>query len=84
MPNQDAAQPPTAASLADDALRARLLQATELLESVVADRGMLRGLSHEEKKRLINAAADVFCPNLDERRKRSRQRARSRKHERIE
>ena len=72
-----------AATPADD-LRARLLQATALLESVAADRGLLRDLSHDEKMRLVNAAADVFCPNLDERRKRSKQRSRQRKHERIQ
>ncbi len=47
----------------------QLRAATELLESVVRDRGMLGALSVEERTRLLTAAADVFNPDAIQRRR---------------
>ena len=48
---------------------AKLLAATELLESVARDRGLLGSLSVEERTRLLTAAADVFNPDVVQRRR---------------
>jgi len=53
---------------ADDELAARLKAATELLESVAQDRGLLGALSVEERTRLLAAAGDVHNPDLVQRR----------------
>jgi len=53
---------------AGDELAARLKEATELLESVVRDRGLLGTLSVEERTRLVAAAGDVYNPDLVQRR----------------
>ena len=52
----------------------RLRAATELLESVAVDRSPLEVLSGEERQRFLNAAGDVFCPDVEERRQRSKAR----------
>ena len=44
-------------------------QATELLESVAHDRGLLGALTVEERTRLLTAAADVFNPDVVQRRR---------------
>ena len=46
----------------------RLKAATEALEAVVRDRGLLGELSEEERIRLLAAAGDVFNPDLVQRR----------------
>ena len=48
---------------------ARLKEATEALEAVVRDRGLLRALSLEERTRLLTAAGDVFNPDVVQRRR---------------
>jgi NAD(P)-dependent dehydrogenase (short-subunit alcohol dehydrogenase family) len=48
---------------------ARLRAATEALEAVVADRGVLRHLTVDERMRLLAAAGDVFEPDLEARRR---------------
>ncbi len=53
---------------ADDTAE-RLLAATELLESVARDRSLLGALSIEERTRLLTAAADVFDPDVVQRRR---------------
>ena len=52
----------------EDETAASLRLATEVLEAVVRDRGLLRALSVEERTRLLNAAGDVFNPDLVQRR----------------
>jgi NAD(P)-dependent dehydrogenase (short-subunit alcohol dehydrogenase family) len=52
----------------EDANAESLRLATEILEAVVRDRGLLRALSEEERTRLLNAAGDVFNPDLVQRR----------------
>jgi NAD(P)-dependent dehydrogenase (short-subunit alcohol dehydrogenase family) len=50
-------------------LRERLREATELLERVAADRGLLADLASEERRRLLQAAGAVFHPAPAERRR---------------
>ena len=50
-------------------LAERLKHATETLEAVVRDRGLLVALSVEERTRLLTAAGDVFNPDAVQRRR---------------
>ena len=54
--------------MSDDLAR-RLRDATELLEAVVADRSLLQSLPVEERTRFLNAAGDVYSPDVVERRR---------------
>src|SRR3954451_712302 len=47
----------------------QLKAATEALEAVVRDRGLLRALSLEERTRLLTAAGDVYNPDVVQRRR---------------
>ena len=51
----------------------RLRAVTEALEEIVRDRSVLGELSTEERARLVNAAGDVFNPDVDQRRDWARQ-----------
>ena len=55
--------------LSDAATIERLRAATATLEAIMADRAMLAMLSDEERQRLIQAAAAVYCPDVQERRR---------------
>src|SRR5471032_1054306 len=46
----------------------RLQAATEALEAVVTDRGLLGALTVEERTRLLSAAGQVYNPDIDQRR----------------
>jgi len=59
----------TDGSAASDVTAGQLRAATELLEAVVRDRGLLGSLSIEERTRLLSAAADVFNPDVVQRRR---------------
>jgi NAD(P)-dependent dehydrogenase (short-subunit alcohol dehydrogenase family) len=59
----------TDGSAAADNIAEQLRAATELLESVGRDRGLLGSLSIEERTRLLSAAADVFNPDVVQRRR---------------
>ena len=63
---------------------ARLLAATEVLEAVVADRMMLESLTLEERTRFLAAAGDAFCPDITERRQRTRARLRKVKADKLQ
>jgi NAD(P)-dependent dehydrogenase (short-subunit alcohol dehydrogenase family) len=52
-----------------DGIAVRLQEATELLEAVVRDRGLLRALTVEQRTRLLAAAGDVYNPDLVQRRR---------------
>ncbi|MDW3213314.1 MAG: SDR family oxidoreductase [Ilumatobacteraceae bacterium] len=69
--------------MTDDDLAARLRAATELLESVVADRSVLERLPVDERTRLLNAAGDVYEPDVDARRRQIKAERRARKRERA-
>jgi NAD(P)-dependent dehydrogenase (short-subunit alcohol dehydrogenase family) len=63
--------------------QARLRAATELLESIVADRGLLAGVSAEERHRLFQAAGQVYHPDTAARRRMVKETARQRKAARV-
>ena len=60
----------------DDEMLDRLRAATEALEAVADDRSMLWRLPEAERIRLLNAAGDVFSPDVELRRRQSKARRR--------
>ena len=52
----------------------RLLEATALLEAIAGGQVVLDGLTDMQRRRLITAAGDVFCPDVSERRLRTKAR----------
>jgi hypothetical protein len=48
---------------------AQLQAAIELLEKAVHDRALLAGLTDAEHTRLMNAAGDLYCPDVNQRRR---------------
>jgi hypothetical protein len=48
---------------------AQIQAAIELLETAARDRALLAGLSAAEHTRLIKAAGDLYCPDVDQRRR---------------
>ena len=67
-----------------DRLRHDLLNATEFLRQIGSDRELLTALSAQEKQDLLNAAGDVFCPDPEERRIRTKALKRRRRAERLQ
>ncbi|MFN8587389.1 MAG: SDR family oxidoreductase [Candidatus Eisenbacteria bacterium] len=67
---------------ADPDFLARLREATQFLESVIADRGQLVGVPEPERRRLLDAAGRVFHPDVSERRRLVKESARLRKEAR--
>ena len=67
-----------------DEVAEQLRAATELLEAVVRDRSLLSGLTVEERTRLLSAAADVFNPNLVQRRQWAKAGRKQRKAARLD
>jgi len=65
-----------------DDFSARIRAATELLESVVTDPSVLEVMTEEERIRFVNAAGDVFSPDVTERRRRLKARQRRQRDER--
>src|SRR5687768_2573958 len=63
------------------ALATQLKSAAELLEAVAADRTLLAGLSKEDRARLMQAAGEIFCPDVAERRRLTKATVRQRKAE---
>ena len=61
----------------------RLRAATELLESIVADRGLLSQASLDDRRRLLQAAGHVYAPDAAARRQLVRASIRRRKAERV-
>jgi len=64
-------------------LRGELLRATAFLRRIGSDRELLVALDPQEKQDLLNAAGDVFCPDPEERRIRTKALKRRRRSERI-
>jgi NAD(P)-dependent dehydrogenase (short-subunit alcohol dehydrogenase family) len=58
--------------------------AIELLERVAGDRALLAGLPEAERTRLVQAAGQVFCPDLRERRRLVKEKTRQRKNEQLQ
>jgi NAD(P)-dependent dehydrogenase (short-subunit alcohol dehydrogenase family) len=69
--------------VADDDLTQRLREATELLESVAADRTVLDHLDDRARQRLVNAAGDVFCPDVEQRRQLAKSRRREARADKL-
>ena len=70
-------------SATDQLTRERLREAIELLESIAADRSVLAGVPDEERKRLLQAVANVYSPDRVERRRMSKVVDRQRKAARV-
>ena len=58
--------------------------ATDLLEAVAADRSTIDALPEAERIRFLNAAGDVFCPDVDERRLRVKARRRRERADKLQ
>ena len=71
----------TTAPVAESAERLRDALAT--LESLVADRTQLLGLSEEERARLMKAAGEVYAPDISERRKLLKAKKRQNRHRKL-
>src|SRR5688572_12051439 len=67
----------------DRLTRERLREAIELLESIAADRSVLAGVPEEDRKRLLQAVANVYSPDRVERRRMARIYDRQRKAARV-
>ena len=61
-----------------------LKSAADLLERVARDRALLAALPEEERTRLVQAAGEVFCPDLRERRRLVKAKSRQRKTEQMQ
>ena len=61
----------------------RLRAATELLEAIVADRGLLAQASPDDQRRLLQAAGQAYAPDANARRQLVRATVRRRKAERV-
>src|SRR6476646_5056029 len=60
---------PAVSETSDDTLLARLRAATELLEEIARDRGVLARVPDEDRKRLLAAIGIVFSPDINARRR---------------
>jgi NAD(P)-dependent dehydrogenase (short-subunit alcohol dehydrogenase family) len=67
-----------------NATKDQILAAAALLEKVAADRALLAQLSLEERTRLLTAAGEVYCPDLQERRRLVKARIKQRKAEKLQ
>jgi len=67
-----------------DDFRAQIRRATELLETVVADPSRLEVMPEDERIRFVNAAADVFSPDPEARRRRVKARQRRQRAEKLQ
>jgi NAD(P)-dependent dehydrogenase (short-subunit alcohol dehydrogenase family) len=62
----------------------RVRDATELLESIVSDRGLLTHIPANDRRRLLQAAGHVYAPDAAARRQLVRASSRRRKAEKVE
>jgi len=62
----------------------RLRAAAELLETIAGNRALLAGVSEEERMRLLKAAGEIYCPDVNARRRFVKARLRLRKAEKIQ
>ncbi len=72
------------ASLASAELARDLVAATALLERVAANRALLAALPAEQRVRLLTAAAEIYCPDVRERRRLVKAKVRQRREEKIQ
>jgi NAD(P)-dependent dehydrogenase (short-subunit alcohol dehydrogenase family) len=62
----------------------RLKAAAEILEMASANQALLAELSVEERRRLLKAAGDIYCPDVSARRRLVKARIRRRKADKLE
>ncbi|MCU1371160.1 MAG: oxidoreductase [Ilumatobacteraceae bacterium] len=74
---------PDVPDVPDDELTERLRAVTELLESLARDRTPLDALSTAERNRLLNAAGDLFHPDVEARRQVTKARRRQARQARL-
>ena len=67
-----------------DDLSDRLRAATEALEAIVADRSLLQALPLEDRTRLLNAAGNVYEPDVEERRRQIKAERRQQKQQKAQ
>ena len=72
------------AAAASAEIAAQLTAAAALLEQAAANRALLAGLTEAERTRLIKAAGDIYCPDVNARRRLVKARVRQRKAEKTE
>jgi NAD(P)-dependent dehydrogenase (short-subunit alcohol dehydrogenase family) len=70
-------------SVTDRLVLERLRETIELLESIAADRSVLAGVPDEQRKRLLQAVANVYSPDRVERRRMAKIVDRQRKAARV-
>ena len=71
-------------SLAADANAAAPLRGVaDLLEKIAGNRALLATLTVEERTRLLTAAGEIYCPDVDERRRLVKAKVRQRKNEKL-
>lgn len=80
----ETSQPTRPAAGTDPAFADRLHAATELLEAIVADRGLLAGVTPDQRQRLLQAAAQVYHPDHVARRRLVKETVRKRKAARAD
>jgi NAD(P)-dependent dehydrogenase (short-subunit alcohol dehydrogenase family) len=68
----------------DQDMAARLRAVTELLEALARDRSALKALPEEERVRFVNAAGQVFSPDIDTRRQELRARRRRERASKVQ
>src|ERR1019366_344995 len=66
------------------ALPERLKAAAELLETIAGNRALLAGVSEEARMRLLKAAGEIYCPDVNARRRFVKAKVRQRKAEKIQ
>lgn len=76
-------EPPDPAPLTDAELRAQLLAATEVLERVARDRGILARMEAEARHRLLKVAGEVYHPDVKARRRLVKETTKQRKRATI-
>ena len=69
--------------VADHHMADRIATATELLEAIAKDRSLLDGVSDHDHSRLVAAAGDVYCPDVTERRLRTKARQKRSRADKI-
>ena len=65
-------------------LAAQLKAAAEILEKAAANRALLAGIPEKERMRLLKAAGEIYCPDVNARRRFVKARVRQRKAEKIQ
>ncbi|MBG89417.1 MAG: oxidoreductase [Verrucomicrobiales bacterium] len=74
---------PAGEDIEESELLDQLRSATELLESVAANRALLHKLPLDERRRLLTAAGDIYCPDVKQRRRLQKAKHKERKKAKL-